>query len=501
MITIKYKDLKFASIFCLSLMSLIFFITWLKAFVGIPFAILLFLAVIISRKPDDRELKIKASSLIFIVLAVLIWAILAGQGGFFTQKDDHWARNVIFRDLINYDWPVRFGGENDQSLVYYIGHWLLPALIGKIGVAVGGFEVGYLVGKIALLLWTSLIIILAILNVMVNVNCNTFKKLAIVMSVFIFFSGMDAFASIISVDNFQHHIEWWALPFQYSSMTTQLFWTYNQTVATWLAVSLILNEKDESNYALIGLLILPSSPLPLVGLAIYLIALAIVRMVKCVKQKNVKDFFKKVFSVQNILAVVTILPVFALYYLNNSSSSNTTSDGGTFFINITDNFVIVKYILFVILEFLILSMLLYRKENKTNWTIMLVSLLFIPFFRIGGAYDFCMRASIPALFVLMMMLIDFFVNHDEYKLKIKDKKEKQDFKIRTIMIAVIFIIGSITPMVEFGTSIRDYVKTNGQCVTDQEQFSSLTEIKEAGKGNFIGIDSAKSPFFKYIGKN
>jgi hypothetical protein len=40
-------------------------------------------------------------------------------------------------------------------------------------------------------------------------------------------------------------------------MSTQLCWVFNQAVPAWNATALMLNEKDKSAFALIGLAILP----------------------------------------------------------------------------------------------------------------------------------------------------------------------------------------------------------------------------------------------------
>ena len=42
--------------------------------------------------------------LLMVVLAV--WLFLSGVGGYAFQNWDHHSRNAVFRDLINYSWPV-----------------------------------------------------------------------------------------------------------------------------------------------------------------------------------------------------------------------------------------------------------------------------------------------------------------------------------------------------------------------------------------------------------
>ncbi len=118
MISIKYKNLRLCALVLLAIPSLIFFLSWLKIYIGIPFALLLIGALIYcARQQDDRSLSIKKSTLAVIVAVIMLWCFLSGMGGFFVQKSDYLYRNAIFRDLINFDWPVRYATGNDESLV------------------------------------------------------------------------------------------------------------------------------------------------------------------------------------------------------------------------------------------------------------------------------------------------------------------------------------------------------------------------------------------------
>ena len=59
----------------------------------------------------------------------------------------------------------------------------------------------------------------------------------------ILFSGLD----IIGLPNYLFsfkELEWWNGLFQYSSNTTSIYWTFNQTIPLWLIMSLLLNIKN-----------------------------------------------------------------------------------------------------------------------------------------------------------------------------------------------------------------------------------------------------------------
>ena len=503
MISIKYKNLRLFALVLLAIPSLIFFLSWLKLFIGIPFALLLIGALVCcARQQDDRSLNIRVSTLIAIVAVVFLWCVLSGQGGFFVQKQDHFARNVIFRDLINYNWPVRYASGNDESLVYYIGYWLLPALFGKIGIAIGGAEAGWLAGRIALLLWSTVLITVAFLLVCFYVGAARRKYVYTALIVFILFSGMDAIGSLYNIENFASHIEWWVNYFQYSSMSTQLCWVFNQAIPTWIATALMLNEKDKSCYALIGMLILSCSPLPFVGLAFFMLCLALKDFASAVKGKTLNAFFREIITFPNIAALITLIPTFGLYYMNNTASANTGSGESSFFVPFGIDTVIF-YVFFVVLEFAIMLFLLKNEENKTLSVIIGISLTIIPIFIVGGASDFCMRASIPALFVLMTMLIKFFIAYDKEKELIVDKKSEghKQLKAKFIIVLVIFLVGCITPFVEYNSSVCTYIKEGTQSASEFDIYGSLTEVEKDTKRNFVGEDSSNSLFYKTIGKS
>lgn len=502
MIQLQYKKLRAAALALLAVPAILFFAGWLKPLIALPCIALLSLAVFFAAKSGEQKtINIKPSTLIALFVLVLLWAFLSGQGGFFTQKTDWEYRNVIFRDLINYPWPVRYGGEHDESLVYYIGYWLLPALCGKIGLKLGGFAAGWLAARIVSLLWTAVLIYVSFLIVLFRVGKGRKKAVYLTLAVFVLFSGMDAIMSCTAPQKFLSHIEWWASYFQYSSMSTQLCWVFNQAVPAWLACALAFNEKDEKAFALIGLLLLPSSPLPLIGLAVYMLAFAARSLVLAVKAKAVGGFFKNIFTVQNILAVLTLLPVYALYYGNNAVTTDSAT-GGAGSAAEYDVMYFVVYLIFILMEFLALLLMLRKKENRFETAVIFMSLAVIPFIRVGTSIDFCMRASIPSLFLLMLLLSDYLV--PELLTLRKEKNKSKDYQNRLVkLFAVLLVvaIGAVTPAVEYTSSARKFIQTKGACVTEYDYMDTLATLPLESKMNFVGTQSADSAFYRYVAKD
>lgn len=472
---------------------LVFLLAWLKFYIAVPAVVALGFAFFSVLKCEDKKIEISISSLIIIGIIVSLWLYLSGIGGFFIQKQDYLYRNPMFRDLINYRWPVRYD-TNDIALVYYMGHMLIPALIGKLAglfVDAGG---AWLAARIAMFIYSFVFIYTAILLLLIKLNKASLKAVCILLSVFILFSGMDYLGQYFTFKS-DIHIEYWALFFQYSSMSTQLCWVFNQAIPAWLACSLAVNEENERAYAIIGLALIISSPFPLVGLASYMLVRAVVRVVREYRINRNLECFKDIFSLSNILSIAVIVPIFAVFYSLNSvtgSADNTVSEL-PMASELSSDMYIFFYVIFVLLEFLLISLVVLKKANIRDTLFVIVSLLIIPFIHIGLGIDFCMRASIPSLFILMILVVDYLVHIDFVKAEQKDK-------LRAVILVVFLIVGAITPFVEYRTSVRYYYRSQGELVSVYDVYSSLEELPMEEKLNFIGSNVSDSFFFKHLAR-
>ncbi|MBO4727028.1 MAG: hypothetical protein J5631_01230, partial [Spirochaetaceae bacterium] len=153
---ISFRNLVYLYI---SIPTFLFFF-WLKPVLTVCFACLFLTGLFFILKDNNSDEHQKdaylfnKTNLLLIFSISLIWCLLAGQGGFFYQSSDHYIRNGIFRDLILFKWPVCYE-KTDAMLTYYIGHWLFPALFGKIAfIITNNISTAWLIAKIALLFWS-----------------------------------------------------------------------------------------------------------------------------------------------------------------------------------------------------------------------------------------------------------------------------------------------------------------------------------------------------------
>lgn len=84
------------------------------------------------------------------------------------------------------------------------------------------------------------------------------------------FSGMDILGYYVTGIDMStvaqsDHLEWWT-KFQFSSITTQLFWVFNQCIPAWLVTILLFLQKSNKYMAVLLAAAMLNCTLPFVGL-------------------------------------------------------------------------------------------------------------------------------------------------------------------------------------------------------------------------------------------
>ncbi|MGP1586946.1 MAG: hypothetical protein ACTTHG_01235 [Treponemataceae bacterium] len=505
----SYKKLLYLSYLYISIPFFIFVCTWTRISIAISCGLLFLVAfvwLIFQTKKDIVEDFVFDFKIIFIALIfALIWCFFSGQGGFYYQSDDHWARNAMFRDLVYKSWPVVFT-KHSSLLCYYFGFWLFPSLFGKFFLFITGSQyVAFLIARIVLLLCSTFGIFICFLLIYRICNCNSVKKFVFAILFFILFSGCDIIGALLTKRYNNCHIETWASGFQYSSFTTCLFWVYNQTICAWIATLLFLADPRPKNFAFSGLCLLITSPLPFIGIfPIYIVYFVFELVTKNNKLTQIKD----VLSIQNIIAPLTIFPIMFLFY-----SSNSVVESTTYLPSTTDNFVetktsmffltsssltkmLINYFAFILFEFVPYYILAFRKNKKSPlFLTMGIGLLIIPFIHLSDSVDFCMRASIPLLVMLMVYTFNNF--YEVYT----DKNQK----IKKNIYILLFCLAVFTPGAEFLRGAKAVVKERKINVSQNNILSDLSIediIKdECIKNNFVAYNYKNSKFYKFVMKH
>ncbi len=445
----KKRQVIFVSIFIylyLALPTLIFMIGWLKWYWAFIFGVALAYACVKGFSDSIHEqcfLLEKADVKIFIQALALIflWVYLSGIGGWCYQNSDHEGRSAIFRALVQYDWSV-ISYDGSRGLIYYIGFWLPAACVGKLF----GLEVGYA----AQVVWAVLGIFIVYYLI-----CVYRKKVDLLPILFlIFFSGLDYVGTWIlgeeGIDlSLAAHLEWWAYDMQFTSTTAQLFWVFNQAIPAWVSTMLIMTQKNCKNMLFILSLTMLTSTIPFVGL----IPIVIYFYLKRVQID--RSLWREIFTVQNIIGVVVVGGCVFLYLIGNISGGLVKMEEAEIAV-VEPAAQWLRYLLFYFLEFGIYLYFICKYRKKDAMLYLITAILVIcPFIKVGHDYDFCMRASVPALIILMLMCIETLE-----KIRLDGKK------LLLITYCIVLLLGAITPFNEIHRSIKKtfWRVTNGESV-------------------------------------
>lgn len=501
----------------LALPVLIFFVGWCRWYVGIPAACILAASVVLCFKEHQRKgyhdapekeserLSIDWFKLAAIVVVVLVWLGLSGVGGYAWQNADHPIRNELFILLVKEKWPLvkeiaAAGGTETRGMVYYLGYWLPAAAVGKLF----GLKVGWAVQYV----WAAAGILL-----MYAWICIWRKKVAVwPLWILIFFSGLDCVGMLLGsreelVIFGELHLEAWAPYYQFSSMTTQLFWVFNQAVPAWLLAALVFLGEKPRNMCFLASLTILTSTFPFAGMLPYIVYFMIVRSEwedGCPNMRSLlKNCRKNWGSLQNVAGSAVTLFICGIYISGNHAVRNSlpwlSSDrrfyllaagavlAGVVFLLAavlmmrgrgrlvfwaaavsgmivmavrfgrlpyadwqSPLFYWLNLTLFYMVEAGVYLMILYPAvKDKRLFALNAVWLYLIPLILVGRSCDFCMRASIPGLFLMMLWCMDAF---DTW---ISSSASRR----RMLLLLLVLAIGAVTPLHEMKRSFvntRDY---------------------------------------------
>lgn len=421
--------------------------------------------------------------ILMIVIIAFIWVYMSGIGGFAFQNFDHMWRNAILKNLVEYEWPIIINDASPYfsepvAMIYYFAFWLPAACVGKV--------MGLQAAHTFLYFWS----VLGVLIVFYLISAFHKKISVPVIIAFVFFSGLDIVGSFLYNNHADftwfssEHIEHWAYGFQISSLTTQLFWVFNQSVPAWIVTLMLLHSKDAKSLVFIYSFSLLFCTLPAVGMIPIVAYLAISQCIKMYDKsleakKNIKIIAHEIFTFQNVVAGGFIGIMSFLFLKNNSSGS-----GGIQIIDVKNYFML--YLFFCFFEFIVYFVAIYKTQHKNKlFYLSLFSLLIVPFIKVGANIDFVMRASIPALIILFLMIIDTL------KIYIANKKY-----VNAGVLCLLLALGGITAEHEIMRSVITTSKA-GQDPSVSIIAEEIDLMENYMRNNFFG-ECTDTFFFRYI---
>lgn len=445
-----------------------------------------------------------------IALAVFLW--LTGQGGFFFQYSDNKTRNAVLFDLINYEWPLVFE-RTGNAMSYYLLHWLVPALVGKVTSSM-------FIGRVTLYCWTLLGVILVILLLATVLGATTKRKFTLLILIFFSWSGISIIGGVVSnifglIDFDLNTYRWWTSfgldgqgygGLMFRSNCDQLASVYNQTISPWLAIPLLVNKPKLSTFVFLGACVFAYSPLPFIGVAAIMI-FHFIQSIVGEYRGNIRDLIIQPFSIYNIIAALTVVPVFLLFYSCNISA--TTGAGGhiiNFYIPLI-NFNIKSLLILLLFYFLQFGIYVILIHNAFKWDRLFrfisIVMCIIPLIQLGAGGDFCWNVSAPFSFLLMMYCIKYIFLHVKQN-KGEDLERETNLQISKSIVGLIicFSFSVLDPFTQiaFGFKIAYQEKTFDLMIREMITFSDKTieNLGETLANNYLVPNYEETIFFKYL---
>ncbi|EFB75046.1 hypothetical protein [Subdoligranulum variabile] len=278
----------------------------------------------------------------------------------------------------------------------------MPALVGKF--------TNYDVGQTTMMFWFACGIFL-VCHILCNVLEEEKKHWYTIFVVFVvlmlfgtFITPMSGIYKVLEPEAMGDGIHWFTseLRIQYTSNLMLMRWVTPQFVPTALCVALLVQYRKKP--AIWGLILAPLaiySTFTFVGMAFLMLLLFLFDLLAQAKKERL-TFFKSLFSLENIAALFVALLLLAYIACNYLQSKPESANLG---------FKIVDYRqypdLFILfhLAWLIWVYILWLRERKNRLLYAsMISLFLIPFMAMGKWGDFCMRASVPALEILCILV-------------------------------------------------------------------------------------------------
>jgi hypothetical protein len=445
--------------------------------------------------------QLKIYQILILILLCLLVLSISGVGGYGYQDTDWFKHNTILKDLIDRPWPVSYQIDGEEvALVYYLAYYLPAALVGKL--------VGWQIANHVLFIWSFLGLVLAALWFVNLSRPAVFSALVI----FFTFSGLDiigrwlltpAVAAIrpeAEAYLIWNHIESWSIGWQYSSNITLLFWVPHQALAGWIASGLLgqaylfsSSRKNQLYYC--GLTAL-WSPFVTLGMFPYCVAEILAG------EGGLWQRLGKYLNLSNLSGAALLLAVgmyFSSKFYQLPGISGKIPFGFSLSFAADDQARMIGMgliLVFCLLEFGLLGILLFRikqvwnRKTKILLITTLITLLLLPLFLIGEANDLVMRASIPPLFFLALLLSRSFLNKPLTPL------------MRVILIGLI-LLGSATPLIEINRHLTE-IQTSERLVSIpsyleiMDLWNPALERSESIALQYLG--SSTAPFFRYLAR-
>ncbi len=413
-----------------------FFVSWL----GLPVAALALWGAWRFLPPNGRRSRsLPLTNWALLAILAGVWTAFGGAGHLLHANGVDWVpRFAVLRDLVAEPWPPRYvDGAETMQLRAPLGYYLPVALTGLIA--------GMAWLDRLLLAWTWLGVALFFCA---NLSGGRARMLAAAI-VFALASGLDVLGLLWREGRLPwpaQHIEWWAGGMQYSSNSTLLFWVPNHGLPGWIAGAWLWRLRDDARFlASLPLLFLPLmlwSPLVAIGLLPLAMVAALPKWRALLGATADRG--------KLIAALALAAPPGALiagYLLSGFFGAAGEANA------LTPTFAVLQHpptqgdkLAFVVLEAGICCVLLLWRDRSPLAFAAVALLLALPWTQSGPNNDLLMRASIPALTMLWLVLADTLTARGGFAMPAGWR----------LILLVTFALGAVTPLLEIQRALAGH---------------------------------------------
>ena len=419
----------------------IFLLGWFEWWVSVPLLACIGyalrpLAAAASR--DESRFPLNGTQLVVALTVGCAWSVLGGTEHLFFANADWHTRDAVLHDLVVSPWPVSYGllDGNESLLRAPLAYYMPAALIGKMA--------GLAAAHFSMLLWTATGSTLFLLQV-VSLAPPRVATTLMVCAVIVLFSGFDIIGSLLNEGprfrsdwNITQHLEWWAGSYQYSSMTTQLFWVPNHALGGWVMIGLLYRSSgtaalDEVLPMLMAVVTL-WSPLTAIGLVPFVgwqLASGMIR-------RRSLDLLRPQIVVPT-LAVGLALAAYLVLDMNRIPKGMALQNGGAAGVLHAAS----RHAQFFLLEAGLVGLAIAVIRRSSELLLALSVLALLPLAYFGSANDFVMRASIPSLTILAI----------SSSMALLHRSNGARYVGKKILLGCLLAIGAVTPIEEIARAI------------------------------------------------
>ncbi len=390
------QTLKISTILYLLIPSVLFLLTWIHLWIGIPcvlFIIFYTWRTLQKTTISTHETFISVSTFLLCLGISITLNYVLGIGEFRPQTYDFQANNFKYYDLITHQLPVYYA-EQKTYLCYYTGYYLPSALLAK----VFGIETC----RYFSFIWS----VFGMWLVFLWISTFTRKNITgLLMIVLLFANAWFAIKLLINFAYFQEHLQPYYIQLnQFKLITSPLIknyaWATQHTIPACLGVCISIDNfttKTDLKYLLLMLLsTMFWSPLTAVGLFPF-VAFYFLKDLKNVLSIN---------SIGNLMLMVFLILSFTPLLLYFVSTEGIHVNNTEFIWQTGVKSWWIFYLIYTISNFIIWGFFLNHTKNqyKILWKIAVIFPCIIAIYRIGIYNDFNIRVSFPSFFMLSILV-------------------------------------------------------------------------------------------------